>query len=79
MNREKMAKKMVKDARFNLRKYLEDFPGSYPRIGIPFSKKTIEFVKENLNYFTEEAKKKNLKLEFAKDNSNFIFFEYLFL
>ena len=79
MDKVKLANKLIKEGRHNLRRYLEEFPENYPRIGIPFSKKTMKIVKENLDFFVEEGKKKNVKLECAKDNTNYIFFEYIFI
>lgn len=69
------ARKIINEGKKQLKKYLDDYPLNYPRLGVPFSKKTMKRIKENLNIVEEEGRQRNVKIE-IKDE--YVYFEYIF-
>lgn len=72
------ARRIISDGRHQLRKYLDDFPSKYPRLGVPFSKKTMKLIKENLDIIEEEGRQRNVKIEIKDGDDEYVFFEYIF-
>ena len=72
------ARKIVKDGRNELRRYLEDVPTAYPKIGVPYSKRKMKIIKENLSIIQEVGELQNVIVTIREDRKDFVYFEYKF-
>lgn len=76
----KFAGKIIEIGRFHLRTQIEDYSVRKPKIGVPFSKKEYEKIKENLEVINDFGKNKNIKISkinCVKDGTPYVFFEYI--
>ena len=78
MNAEGFALKLVGDARFHLRKKLEDQAGTLPVIEIPYMKGEFRKIKENFETIRQYAEVNHLNVSFAKDGTNHLRWSYSF-
>lgn len=80
--------KIIRNARDVLLDWLDDFPEKDPRrgatnknpvLGICYSKKKMEKIKERFDKIQKEGKKGNLMVSLAGDNTCCVMYEYIFL
>ena len=77
MDAEKIAAKIVGEARFHLRKKLENDAG-LPLIEIPYSNSQFRRIKEIFSLLKEYAESQHMDVELAKDGSNHLRWAYKF-
>lgn len=75
MNDERFAMKLVGDAKFHLRKKIENIPGALPVIEIPYMKWEMRKAKEIFAYLQQYAEANYLKVSFVKDDDRYLRWE----
>ena len=79
MDAEKFARKIICDARYNLKVYLEEDYSHKPRIGISYTKMTFKKILDNFHLIKEEGERKNIYVKNIDMETRCIFYEYKFL
>lgn len=76
----KFAGRVIEIGRFHLRTQIEDYSDRKPKIGVPFSKKEYDKIKENLEVINNFGKDRNIKIskiDCSKDGTPYVYFEYI--
>lgn len=72
--------KIINAGRFHLQTQREDFSEYNPIIGVPFSKKECNKIKENLEKINNFGKNINIKIskiDYSKNGTPYVFFKYI--
>ena len=77
-NTERFAKRLVGEAKFHLRKKLEDQIEAKPVIEIPYLKPKFRKIKENFSLIKKYAQANHLDVSFVEDGTNYLRWEYMF-